>query len=82
LFYSAYGQTLLTKAALFAMILAIGGFNRYYLIPTADQRSIQRLLLRNVAIEVTFLIVVFWVASLLSNTPSAHGNSHSAMMAM
>jgi putative copper export protein len=82
LFYSAYGRTLLTKAALFAAILAIGGYNRYYLVPAAEQRSIQRLLLRNVAIEVMFLIAVFWVAALLANTPPAHGNSHSAMMAM
>ncbi|HLH77881.1 MAG TPA: CopD family protein [Candidatus Binataceae bacterium] len=70
LLYSSYGRTLLWKLALFGGVVAIGGYNRYRLLPTLETESNK--LLRNVAAESLLLIVIIGVAALLANTPPAH----------
>ncbi len=66
--YSAYGRTLLAKVMLFAVVLSIGGYNRYRLIP-AGNPSGRGALLRNVGVESVLLIGVLGIAALLANTP-------------
>lgn len=86
LLYSAYGRTLIAKIIVFAGVLAIGAYNRYWLVPEVHDLPARNALLRNVWVEsVTLLIAVTGLATLLANTPPAHGMpSHTghAMMAM
>jgi putative copper export protein len=63
---------LLLKIGLFAIVVAIGGYNRFILMPAIGERSPQDLLLRNVVMETVLLIGVLGVTALLSNTPPAH----------
>jgi putative copper resistance protein D len=72
LLYSAYGRTLLVKVVLFAVVMSIGGFNRYHLVPAIEKGSTRDLLLRNVTVESILLIAILGVAAILSNTPPAH----------
>lgn len=72
LLYSAYGRTLILKVGLFAAVVAIGGYNRYWLIPEVGNSPTHRILVRNVAVECIFLIGVFGIAAVLANTPPAH----------
>lgn len=72
LLYSAYGRTLLLKVALFGVVLALGGFNRYRLVPRLEQARTRALLLRNVTVEAALLVGVLGIAALLANTAPAH----------
>jgi hypothetical protein len=72
LLYSAYGRTLLFKVALFGVVLGIGGYNRYRLVPAVEDDRARAVLLRNVTVETVFLVGVLGIAALLANTPPAH----------
>lgn len=74
LVFSAYGRTLITKVTVFAGVLAIGAYNRYWLVPKVAEPTARDALLRNVGIEsVILLLAVVGLASLLANTPPARG---------
>jgi copper resistance protein D len=86
LVFSAYGRTLITKVVVFLGVVAIGAYNRYWLIPEVGDSIACDALLRNVRIESLILLFgVVGLATLLANTPPAHGMGHHAghaMMAM
>jgi putative copper resistance protein D len=86
LLFSAYGRTLIAKVIVFAGVLAIGAYNRYWLVPNVGDLAVRNTLLRNVQIEsVILLLAVVGLASLLANTPPAHGmggHGRHSMMAM
>jgi len=74
LVFSAYGRTLITKVTVFAGVLVIGAYNRYWLVPKVAEPAARDALLRNVRIEsVILLLAVVGLASLLANTPPGHG---------
>lgn len=74
LLFSAYGRTLIAKVIVFAGILFIGAYNRYWLVPNVRDRRARDTLLRNVQIESFILLfAVVGLAALLANTPPAHG---------
>jgi putative copper resistance protein D len=85
LLFSAYGQALMAKVFVFAVVLAIGAYNRYWLVPAISDSASREALLRNVGLESLILVlVVLGLAALLANTPPAHAGApggHS-MMAM
>lgn len=75
LLYSAYGRTLLAKIAVFSLVLPIGAYNRYRLIPDISAPTTQTSLVRNVGLESLILAVgVLGLAAILANTPPAHGH--------
>jgi copper resistance protein D len=85
LVFSAYGRTLIAKVTVFAAVLAIGGYNRYWLVPQVNDSVAREGLLRNVGVESAILVFgVLALATLLANTPPAHGSimnmGHSAMV--
>jgi putative copper resistance protein D len=86
LLFSVYGRTLMVKVAVFAGVLTVGAYNRYWLVPKVTEPAARDALLRNVGIESLILILaVVGLASLLANTPPAHGMGGHAghpMMAM
>jgi putative copper resistance protein D len=86
LLFSAYGRTLVTKIVVFAGVLGVGAYNRYWLIPDINNLAARDTLLRNVEFEsVTLLFAVVGLAALLANTPPPHGmpgHAGHAMMAM
>jgi copper resistance protein D len=86
LLFSAYGRTLITKVVVFVGVLAIGAYNRYWLVPHVGDSIACDALLRNVRVEsVILLLAVIGLAALLANTPPAHGmggHAGHAMMAM
>jgi putative copper resistance protein D len=86
LLFSAYGRTLTAKIVVFTGVLAIAAYNRYWLVPNVEDSAARDTLLRNVRIEsVILLIAVVGLATLLANTPPAHGmpaHAGHAMMAM
>ena len=69
---SAYGRTLVDKVCAAMLVLLIGAYNRYWVIPAVSQSSAQESLLRNVGVESLLLIGVLGLAALLANTPPAH----------
>ena len=69
---AAYGRTLVNKVCAAMLVLLIGAYNRYWLMPTVSESSAQESLLRNVGIESMLLIGVLGLAALLANTPPAH----------
>ncbi len=69
LLYSSYGRALIWKMGLFAVVVAIGGYNRCRLIPGLNIASGRQTLLRNVALESVLLVAVLGLAALLGNTP-------------
>ena len=71
LLYSSYGRVLSIKVEVFALVLMIGAYNRFYLIPALDQPSARRTLLRAVGAESLMIVGVIGLAVLLSNTPPA-----------
>jgi putative copper resistance protein D len=74
LLFSLYGRTLIVKVVVFAGVLAVGAYNRYWLVPKVAEPAAREALLRNVRIESLILILaVVGLASLLANTPPAHG---------
>jgi hypothetical protein len=86
LLFSAYGRTLIAKIIVFIGIVAIGAYNRYWLVPNIGDPTAREILLRNVRLEsLVLLFAVVGLASLLANTPPAHGmrgHAGHAMMAM
>jgi len=72
LIYAAYGRTLVVKVCAASLVLLIGAYNRYWLIPTMSKSPSQHSLLRNIGIESVLLIGVLGLAALLANTPPAH----------
>jgi putative copper resistance protein D len=72
LMYSSYGRVLLLKISAASIVLAIGAYNRFMVIPDLVRSEAYVALLRNVAIESILLIGVVGVAALLANTPPAH----------
>jgi putative copper resistance protein D len=72
LLYSNYGRTLLIKLWLFGVLLCIGGYNRYRLVPSVKEARARTLLVRSVAIETVLMVVVVGVAAMLANTPPPH----------
>ena len=69
---SAYGRTLVEKVFVAMLVLLIGAYNRYCLIPAISHSSAQKRLLQNVGIESLLLIGVLGLAAQLGNTPPAH----------
>ena len=69
---AAYGRTLVDKICAAMLVLLIGAYNRYWLMPTVSEASAQESLLRNVGVECVLLIGVLGLAALLANTPPAH----------
>jgi putative copper export protein len=72
LLYAAYGRVLLVKLGAASIVLMIGAYNRFMLIPELAVSGARGMLLRNVAIESILLLGVVGVAALLANTPPAH----------
>ena len=72
LIYTAYGQTLVVKVFAAILVLLIGAYNRFFLIPTIIKSSSRTALVRNVGIESVLLIGILGLAALLANTPPAH----------
>ena len=72
LIYAAYGRVLVDKLCAAMLVLLIGGYNRYWLMPQVNESAAQESLLRNVGIESLLLIGVLGLAALLANTPPAH----------
>ena len=70
--YTAYGQILLAKVSLFVLIVSVGGYNRYRLVPAVTSASARHYLLRNVGVECLLMVGVLGLAVLLANTPPAH----------
>ena len=56
LVFSAYGQTLVAKVSVFAVIAGIGGYNRFRLVPTIGSASARHVLLRNVGVECLLMV--------------------------
>jgi len=69
---AAYGRTLVDKVCAAMVVLLIGAYNRYWLMPKVSEASAQDTLLRNVSVESVLLIGVLGLAALLANTPPAH----------
>jgi putative copper resistance protein D len=69
--YSSYGRVLSFKVELFAVVLAVGAYNRFCLIPKIDQPSVRETLLNTVSAESLMLIGVVGLAALLAATPPA-----------
>jgi putative copper export protein len=81
LLYSSYGRVLSLKIEVFALVLAVGAYNRFYLIPTIDQPSARRMLLRTVGAESLMLVGVIGIAALLAATPPARMSMGNSMKA-
>lgn len=69
--YSSYGRVLSVKVEVFALVLIIGAYNRFYVIPILDLPSARRVLKRNVATESLIIVAVIGLAALLAATPPA-----------
>ena len=69
--YSSYGRVLSVKVEVFALVLIIGAYNRFYVIPILDVPSARRVLKRNVAAESLIIVGVIGLAALLAATPPA-----------
>jgi copper resistance protein D len=69
--YSSYGRVLSLKVEIFAVVLAVGAYNRFYLMPTIDKPATRGRLLRNVAAESLVIVGVMGLAALLASTPPA-----------
>jgi copper resistance protein D len=69
--YSSYGRVLTFKVELFALVLAVGAYNRFCLIPKIDQPSARGTLLGTVRAESLMLVGVIGLAALLAATPPA-----------
>ncbi|HEV8712189.1 MAG TPA: CopD family protein [Candidatus Binatia bacterium] len=76
LLFSAYGRILIAKVVVFGTVIALGAYNRYWLVPQVKTSMSREALLRNVGVESLILLVgVLALASLLANTPPAHNHS-------
>lgn len=76
LLFSVYGRTLLAKVVVFGVVLALGAYNRYWLVPEVKAPRSREALLRNVGVESLILLVgVLALAALLANTPPVHNHT-------
>ena len=78
--HSTYGQVLIFKLAAFTVILGIGGYNRYCLIPILDRTAARLTLIRNVGYESLAMVAVMALATLLANTAPAQMTAAPAQM--
>jgi putative copper resistance protein D len=69
--HSSCGQVLSLKIEVFALVLALGAYNRFYVIPALDLPSARRVLIRNVGAESLIIVGVTGLAALLAATPPA-----------
>ncbi|MGC2221334.1 MAG: CopD family protein [Methylocella sp.] len=74
LFYTEYGNALLTKIAVVAVMLALAYFNRFVFMPrlrSAELKGIKQItrLGRSVALELALGVLVVFVAAVLGITP-------------
>ena len=69
--YAIYGRTLMVKLGAASVVLLIGAYNRFVLIPERNGPE-RGSLLRNVGLESILLAGVAGLAALLANTPPAH----------
>jgi putative copper resistance protein D len=76
LLHSAYGRNLLIKIGAASIVLLIGAYNRFILIPELAGFAARNALLKNVLLESILLIGVVGLAALLANTPPAHHSNH------
>jgi copper resistance protein D len=73
LLLSEYGRILVAKVVVFGTVLALGAYNRYWLVPQVEAPRTRETLLYNVGMESVILLVgVLALASLLANTPPEH----------
>lgn len=72
LLYSAYGRTLIAKVSVFGVLLLMGGYNRYWLVPRFSVPSARSELMQSVRVELLMILGVFALAVLLANTPPSH----------
>ena len=70
--YAVYGRTLMVKLGAASVVLLIGAYNRFVLMPEIDGPQARARLLRNVGVESLLLCGVAGLAVLLANTPPAH----------
>jgi putative copper export protein len=66
---SLYGQILLAKLTTAGVVVGIGGYNRYRLVPAAADSPARKSLWRNVSVELILLLGAVGLAALLANTP-------------
>jgi copper resistance protein D len=71
LIYSLYGRELLLKLAGFSLVLGVGAYNRFWLVPAIEQPSARRAFLRTVSAETLMLLGVIGLSTLLAATPPA-----------
>lgn len=75
LFSTGYGRLVLAKIALLAILVALGGFNRFRLVPVIDRRpdrpAAWRYLRRTVLLEAVALVGVLGVTGVLVNAVPA-----------
>jgi putative copper resistance protein D len=69
---AAYGRALSVKLAAASLVLMIGAYNRFLLIPQLGGTGARDRLLRNVGLESVLLAGVIGLAAVLANTPPAH----------
>jgi len=82
LWASCYGRTLIAKLAAFALVLALGGYNRFRILPVLDTPRGADSLRLSVGIEALLLgVIVVGLTSLLAVTSPAHGG-HMTMTAL
>ncbi len=72
LVYAAYGRTLLCKLLTAAVVVAIGAYNRHWLVPRSSDPAARRTLVRNVSVESVLLLAVLGWSARLANTPPPH----------
>ena len=82
LLYSSYGRVLAVKIEAFALVLAIGAYNRFYLIPALDQPSARHTLARNAGAESLMIAGVIGLTALLAATPPARMSMTMSMRAL
>jgi len=79
LLFSVYGRILSAKIVLFGLVLILGAYNRYRLVPKVNVPRSRDVLVRNVGVESLLLLGgVLALASLLANTPPAHNHTRHA----
>ncbi len=76
LLYSTYGRNLLIKIGAASIVLLIGAYNRFIIMPELAGSSAREALLKNVLLESILLVGVIGLAALLANTPPAHHSNH------
>jgi putative copper resistance protein D len=72
LFNSPYGQILIAKILIALLVIGLGGYNRYRLVPEVATPRARSTLLLNVAVECLLLMGVLGFAVWLANTSPPH----------